>query len=115
MKMIKTFFRFLMPVALLAFAAAQNPPSQVGDPTAISGKVQRLNKAPVSNEVLKVVLPKAKELTLPNGLVVMVLEQHRLPTVNFALWIKSGALSDPKDMPGLASFTADMLREGTAK
>ncbi|HUR37040.1 MAG TPA: pitrilysin family protein, partial [Terriglobales bacterium] len=37
----------------------------------------------------------------------------KLPQVSFSLWIKSGALSDPKDAPGLASFTADMLREGT--
>src|SRR6202007_1738460 len=40
--------------------------------------------------------------------------QHRLPTVSYSLWIKSGALSDPKDMPGLASFTADLL-DATAK
>jgi len=44
-----------------------------------------------------------------------VLESHKLPIVSFVLWIKSGALTDPADQPGLASFTADMLREGTAK
>jgi zinc protease len=44
-----------------------------------------------------------------------VLESHKLPTVSVVLWIKSGALSDPADMPGLASFTADTLRDGTTK
>jgi zinc protease len=77
--------------------------------------VQRLNKAPMNNEILKVKLPHPVEVSLPNGLTVLVLERHRLPTVSYSLWIKSGALSDPKDMPGLASFTADLLREGTAK
>src|SRR5579872_2875659 len=75
--------------------------------------VQRLNRAPVNKQVLEVKLPRPEEFHLPNGLTVLVLERHELPTVYFALWIKSGALDDPKDLPGLAKFTADMLREGT--
>ncbi|HEV2175769.1 MAG TPA: pitrilysin family protein [Terriglobia bacterium] len=77
-------------------------------------KVVRLNRAPVSKEILKVTLPRPTVTKLPNGLTVLVLEQHKLPTVAFNLWIKSGAMSDPQDIPGLASFTADMLREGTS-
>jgi zinc protease len=92
--------------------SAQQP--QGADAKPLPGKVTRLNRVPVNSEVLKVKLPHPKEFTLPNGLVVLVLEDHKLPTVNYSLWIKSGALSDPGDMPGLASFTADMLREGTA-
>jgi zinc protease len=76
--------------------------------------VERLNKVPINHEILKVKLPHPVELTLPNGLTVLILEQHCVPTVNYSLWIKSGALSDPKDMPGLASFTAVML-DATAK
>ena len=94
---------------------AQQPQGPGGDTKQLPSKVQRLNKAPVNNEILKVKLPHPVEVTLPNGLTVLVLEQHRLPTVYYSLWIKSGALSDPKDAPGLASFTADLLREGTAK
>ena len=40
-------------------------------------------KAPVSNEVLKVKLPRPQEADLPNGLHLMVLEDHRLPQVTF--------------------------------
>jgi len=76
-------------------------------------KVERLNRAPVNREVLKVQLPRPTETQLPNGLTLLVLEQHKLPTVSLALWIKTGALADPRDMPGLAKFAADMLREGT--
>lgn len=76
-------------------------------------KIVRLNRAPVSKEVLRVTLPRPKEITLPNGLTVLVLERHKLPTLNLVLWIKTGALTDPKTVPGLASFTAGMLREGT--
>jgi zinc protease len=76
-------------------------------------KVERLNRAPVSNETLKVHLPRPVVTKLPNGLTILVLEQHKLPLVNCMLWIETGALSDPRDMPGLAGFTAEMLREGT--
>src|SRR5882672_6173216 len=103
-------------LTLLCFAAAalaQQPQSP--DDKSLPGKVQRLDKAPVNPEILKVTLPHVKEATLPNGLPLLVLESHKLPTVSVVLWIKSGALTDPADQPGLASFTADMLREGTAK
>ncbi len=76
-------------------------------------KVVRLNRAPVNTEILRVRLPRPREFKLDNGLDVLVLERHKLPTVAFMLWIKSGALNDPRDLPGLAKFTADMLREGT--
>lgn len=76
--------------------------------------VQRLNRAPVNREVLQVKLPRPTTIKLPNGLTVLLLERHKVPTVNFSLWIGTGSLDDPKDQPGLAKFTADMLREGTA-
>ncbi len=75
--------------------------------------VQRLNRAPVNKEILRVQLPRPREAKLVNGLEVLVLEPHKLPAVTFVLWVKTGALADPKDLPGLAKFTADMLREGT--
>src|SRR5713226_10472621 len=77
-------------------------------------RVVRLNRAPVNREVLKVRLPRPVETRLANGLAVLVLERHKLPMVTFSLWVKTGALADPKELPGLAHFTADMLREGTA-
>jgi zinc protease len=85
------------------------------DAKQLSSKAQRLNKVPINHDILKSVLPHPVEVTLPNGLTVLILEQHRLPTVYYSLWIKSGALSDPKNIPGLAVFTADVLRDGTAK
>ena len=77
-------------------------------------KVERKNKAPVSSEILRVRIPKPTEITLPNGLTVMVLEDHRLPLVTARLTILgAGALNDPPDVPGLANVTAAMLKEGT--
>src|ERR1700674_3703131 len=113
--MKKRMFKFLIALCLTtACVPAQQPPSAV-DSQQLPSHVQRLKRVPVNPEILKVKLQHPKEVRLPNGLTVLILEQHKLPTVSFSLWIKSGALSDPKEMPGLASFTADLLRDGTGK
>lgn len=78
-------------------------------------KVERLNRAPVSKEVLRVQLPKPVVAKLPNGLTLVMLEDDKLPTIAFTMMIRPGQLADPADLPGLASFTAGMLNEGTAK
>ena len=72
-------------------------------------------KVPVSKEILKVKLPRAEEATLKNGLRVILLPAHKLPTFNMQLVVLSGGLADKSDFHGLASFTAALLREGTTK
>ena len=52
--------------------------------------------------------------TLPNGLELILIERHGLPVIAANLVIKNGSDSNPPDKPGLASFTAAMLDEGTA-
>lgn len=110
----RRFSIFFLPTAFALWLAGASAFAQQPQPHGAElSKVVRLNRAPVSNEVLEVHLPRPVVTKLPNGLTVLVLEQHKLPTVNFVLWIDAGDLSDPKEMPGLASFTAEMLREGT--
>jgi zinc protease len=70
-------------------------------------------RAPVNKEILKVTLPKAQEATLSNGLKVVLLENHRVPTFTMQMVVLSGGLSDPANYHGLATFTAALLREGT--
>src|SRR6266436_79555 len=72
-------------------------------------------RAPVNKNILRVKLPKAQEVTLKNGLRVVVLESHRVPTFSMEMVVMSGGLADPSDMHGLAGTTATLLREGTAK
>ena len=47
-------------------------------------------KAPVNKKLLKVNLPKAQEATLNNGLRVVVLESHKVPTFNMQMVVLSG-------------------------
>ncbi len=59
-------------------------------------------------------LPVPQRFTLPNGLTVLLLEQHKLPVVAASLYVLRGSEANPPKLPGLAAFTADMLDEGTA-
>ncbi|MGH9672945.1 MAG: M16 family metallopeptidase [Bryobacteraceae bacterium] len=77
--------------------------------------VVRLNKAPVSTEVLRVKLPRPEELKLKNGLAVLVLEDHRIPTFSLTLELPVSTLADPLDLHGIGSVTATMLTLGTKK
>ena len=59
--------------------------------------------------------PVPERHTLPNGLTVLTFEKSGLPLVSAQVVIRSGSAQDPAKLPGLASFTAEMLRGGTLK
>ncbi len=102
-------------VASAALFLSASAFAQAGDKSTSVSKVERLNRAPVSKEILRVQLPRPTVVKLKNGLTIVMLEDHKLPTIDFTIWIRPGQLADPQGLPGVASFTAGMLREGTAK
>jgi zinc protease len=48
-----------------------------------------------------------------NGITVLFLEQHFIPTVEIHALVKVGSAQDPQDKAGLANLTASLLDEGT--
>lgn len=58
--------------------------------------------------------PQFTETQLPNGLRILVVENHALPIANVSLYVRSGSSSDPEDRLGLAQMTAAVLDKGTA-
>jgi zinc protease len=101
---------FVLSLAVAAVAAAQAPQGQ--QPQSFAGVV-RLNKAPVSNEVLKVKLPRPVERQLSNGIKLLVVESHRVPTITLRLTIPSGDFRDRDAIPGVSDATAALIRLGT--
>lgn len=92
-------------VALALSQPAAQAPSAVKPPK---------NRAPVSNEILRVKLPRPAETDLANGLHLIVVEDRRVPQISFEIIIPgAGGYYDPAGQGGLASFTAAMMREGT--
>ena len=115
---LKVRMKFLMwTAAALAAATAATGRSQTNqdqDKSIPASKVERLNRAPVSKEILRVKLPLPIEVTLPNGINVMILEDHRFPLVTVQFDIDgAGPLYEPANQPGLAGATAQLLDEGT--
>jgi zinc protease len=101
----------LFSAAFSMVAVAQTPADSKAE--AVS-KVERKNRAPVSKEILQVKLPRPVETILPNGMTVLIMEDHRFPTITVDFTIQgAGALWEPADQHGLAGVTAQMLREGT--
>ncbi|HEY0371217.1 MAG TPA: pitrilysin family protein [Thermoanaerobaculia bacterium] len=68
--------------------------------------------APVPTEPRPYHFPHITRATLPNGLRVLVSENHNAPLVSFRTLIRSGADHDTHQTAGLASIAADLLDEG---
>src|SRR5690348_10705036 len=100
--------RLIVAGALLGAAALAQEP----EAATFRGMV-RYNRAPVSNDVLQVKLPRPVERKLSNGLRLLVLEAHRGPLVNLTISIPSSRLRDPEALPGVAEATAAMMTMGT--
>jgi zinc protease len=71
------------------------------------------SKPPELGPPPKVSLPPIVTRQLPNGLKLMIVEQHELPLADFVLLVGSGSTADPATKPGIANLLSAMLREGT--
>jgi zinc protease len=104
--------RHLLAILLLvpAAAAAQDAPG-AQQPTDFKGVVLK-NRAPVSSEVLRVTFRRPFETKLKNGMDLLVLEEHRSPTIQVEIAVPASTLNDPEGVPISAAMTA-LMRLGT--
>lgn len=72
------------------------------------------SKPPELGPPPRVSLPPIVTRQFPNGLKLLIVEQHELPLADFALVVGSGSTADPAGKPGVANLVSAMLREGTA-
>jgi len=106
--------------ALLAFSACATAPARPEATTPAVPATKALAPAapaipiPPLGEPPELRLPAQQKFRLSNGLAVRLVEYHRLPIVAVHLvLLEGGAARDPADLPGVASFTASMVTEGT--
>jgi zinc protease len=81
-------------------------------PVASLGAQTRPNP-PVAKPAPTYAFPKVQTRTLPNGMVVHVVENHALPLVAVRVVIDGGALLDPPGKEGLYLLDLALLRDGT--
>ena len=106
--MRKSLLIWSIPVAMLLAQTA--PPSQQASD--FKGVVRK-NLAPISNEVLQVKFPKPAESKLKNGMSLLVLEDHRSPTIQVQIAMPASTLNDPRELAGIGEATSTLLRLGT--
>jgi zinc protease len=56
---------------------------------------------------------KPVRFAMPNGLTVLVLEEHSLPIIQLNALVKAGSAQDPPEKAGLANLVTSLLDEGT--
>ncbi len=100
--MAKKILICLMTIILAFSIFAQQKPKKV-----IDGLTY-----PKLNEIA---VPQVIEETLPNGIVLMMVEDHEFPIVNIRAMIKGGKVVEPLDKNGLTDLFGDVLRSGGTK
>jgi predicted Zn-dependent peptidase len=114
--------RTTIALALLALAACAAPrsaaPPAAPPPAAAVAAPPRpagpdRSRPPGKGPPPELRVPEQRHFTLSNGLAVRLVEYRRLPIVALNLVADAGGARDPAARPGLASFTAAMLTEGT--
>jgi zinc protease len=105
-----------MRIALLALLVATPALAQPKvDPLFAKSGIADWSKPPAPTKEPKFKPPTVKRLKLKNGMALLVSTNKALPIVSMSLVIPgAGAAHDPATKAGLASFTADLLDEGTA-
>ena len=71
--------------------------------------------APQPGPPRKYSFPSVLRRTLPNGLRVLIAENHAAPLVSMRTVVRSGADRDPVGLAGVAGLTADLLDEGAGQ
>jgi zinc protease len=89
----------LLAIGLPGTAIAQTPWPRSTPPAPLTAR-------PVS-------FPPYQLKTLSNGLQVLVVLHHEQPSVYFRLLVRAGSVQEPAARPGVASFVASLLNQGT--
>lgn len=95
-------------IAVCALAAAIALVSPMLSAVDINYDPSKLVYPPAS----KLNIPTPEKFTLPNGIRVLLIEDHRLPLIEMSVLAKVGSVYDPADKAGLASLTGTVMRTG---
>ncbi len=85
----------------------------LGPPAHLSAQDSFPSRPPEPAVLTPVRFPPFVDVTLPNGLTLVVIENHEQPTVSASLTFRAGALYDPAGKEGLAETVAELLTKGT--
>ena len=71
------------------------------------------SRPPAPGPLSPLTFPAFGDTTLPNGVNLVVIENHEQPTVSLSLTFRAGSSYDPAGKEGLAELVAELLTKGT--
>lgn len=77
----------------------------------VGAQVERVNQLTYP-PLPELVIPEPTRVTLKNGMVVLLLEDHELPLVGVSAQIRTGSRLEPADKVGLAGIAGTVMRSG---
>ncbi len=83
----------------------------LGFPNWVMGQVTSVEELRYS-PLPPLVIPEPDRVVLPNGMVILFMEDHELPLVSVSALIRTGSRLEPREKIGLASLTGTVLRSG---
>jgi zinc protease len=96
----------LKPILLcLAFATASTMSAYGAQPATDYKKLEY-------PKLHDIVIPEVTHVTLPNGMRLLLLEDHELPLISISARIRVGSIYEPADKIGLADITGEVMRTG---
>jgi len=117
---VKTIHTTIAALALLGAATAAHaqgatpptrPPRPVPHDTTPQRGLRMAPPAPMAARPMQ--FPTYTESTLPNGLRVLVVENHARPLATLDLYVRTGSVADPAGKMGVASMAAGLLTKGS--
>lgn len=100
-------------IAALALLLSNTNVTSVVAQSQNANRTTQARPVAASTETRASAIPTPYETSLPNGLQVVIVEDHRQPIVNYRLAFRTGDASDPADAPGLTAVMLNLLRRGT--
>ncbi len=70
-------------------------------------------RPPAPARLRPVRFPPFREVALPNGMTLLLVENHEQPTVSISLSFRAGTAYDPAGKEGVAALVAELLTKGT--
>jgi zinc protease len=70
-------------------------------------------RAPAPVRLRPVLFPPFREVALPNGMTLLLVESHEQPTLSISLSFRAGSAYDPAGKEGVAALVAELLTKGT--
>ncbi|MBK7940095.1 MAG: insulinase family protein [Lewinellaceae bacterium] len=106
---ITAVIAFFIATAISSTLNAQTPSGAPAIPTP-AGDVRK--GAPTPGSAPKIQIGKAETFKLDNGLTVIVVENHKLPTVSFQIFVDGDPIVE-KDAAGYVQMMGELLSKGT--